>query len=459
MEINEKIFRAGSVRGVYGRDLDEEVAERMGKAFGTFVGFGKKVVVGRDARNSGTVLKRGVIAGLVSVGCDVVDIGTVTTPMFNFTIAHKGFDAGICVTASHNPAEWNGFKLAREHGMLCGEGTGMEQIKQLFIENKFNSHTDEGTVEELDVYPEYKEFVLSKVKPKKRLNIVIDPGNGVGGYFVEDLFKSAGHSVFVINGKPDGSFPSRPSDPVEENVSELKREVVSRGADMGIAFDGDADRIALIDDKGRYVPSGNITIPLISEHYLQKHKGAKIVFDVCCSSGVEELVSKMGGKPVISRIGQAFIVNRMSDEGAVFGGEYSNHLNFSDMYFFDDAVFGGLKISEIVSSKGKNFSQLVDEIPRYPASKVLEIPCNDDTKFAIVSAIAEKLKKDYRLIDIDGIKAYDKDNNWMLIRASNTLPVIKINSEGKTEEKMRFLFELAKKTVEEGIKQYENPDH
>lgn len=447
-----KIFRAYDIRGIYGKDITEKTAETLGKAFGTFIGRGKRIAVGRDVRNSGEQLKSSLIYGLVSVGCDVVDIGVATTPMMYFAVRKMGLDGGVSVTASHNPAEWNGFKMTKEGGVLCSEGFGMEEIKRIFVSGRFAETDDVGRVSEVDTFGDYKEFVLPKISKTRKLKIVLDPGNGASCFLAEDLFKSMGHDVTVVNGEPDGSFPNRPSDPLEGNVSALMSAVRETGADMGIAFDGDVDRVAFVDDLGRYVPSGNITIPMLSEYYLSKAPGSKIVYDVCCSSFVEDFIRRNGGAPVVSKVGHSFVMNTLMKEGAIFGGEYSNHLYFSEVFGFDDAMFAGLKMAEIVALSGRKFSQMVDRIPRYPASRVAEVHCRDDAKFDVVRGIAARMESEgYRVVDIDGVKAFDGEDNWFLIRASNTMPVIKFNSEAKTEARMNELFDYANSVVRDEV--------
>jgi phosphoglucosamine mutase len=446
------IFRAYDIRGVYGKDLDEKTAESLGRSFGTYIGKGKKVAVSRDYRVSGEKLKKSFILGLISTGCNVVDIGIVTTPMMYFAVKKYNLDGGVQITASHNPPEWNGFKMTKEDGILCSQGFGMEEIRDIFMKEKFVSTGAIGEVSSIDISRDYTDFVLSKVKSTRKLKIVLDPGNGAACGIAEDVFRKAGHDVVVINGVPDGNFPARPSEPLEENVTKLKQKVVEVGADMGIAFDGDADRSAFVDNLGRFVWSGNFMIPIFSQHYLPKNKNAKIVFDICCSSYVEEFIKSKGGVPIASRVGHSFVMNKMLEENAIFGGEYSNHLYFSEVFGFDDALFGGLKMAEIVSSDGP-FSEIVNGISSYPASKVSEIHCADDKKFDIVARIGKRLQNEgYKILDIDGVKAFDKDGNWVLIRASNTAPMIKVNSEAKTKERMQELFDYGNRVAQEEIR-------
>lgn len=450
--MNTNIFRAYDVRGIYGKDLNENFAVLLGKAFGTFIGQGKKIVVGKDYRISGDKLKHSFIMGLIAVGCDVVDIGSVTTPMVYFAVKKHNLDGGVEVTASHNPAEWNGFKMTREGGILCSQGFGMEEIREIFASEKFTSPSRIGQVSTLDISNDYTNFILSKINTPRKLKIVIDPGNGAACVIAENIFMKAGHEIVVINGTPNGNFPSRPSEPLEDNVTKLKEEIVKVKADMGVAFDGDADRLALVDDLGRFVWSGNITIPIFSEYYLSKNKNAKIVYDICCSSYIEEFIKQKGGIPIASRVGHSFVMNKMLEENAVFGGEYSNHLYFSEVFGFDDAIFAGLKMAEIIGSHTEPFSEIVNGIHRYPASKISEIHCSDETKFQIVEKIGRRLETEgFRILNIDGVKAFDKDDNWVLIRASNTTPMIKINSEAKTEQRMKELFDYANKIAIEEV--------
>ena len=234
------IFRAYDIRGVYGKDIDESVAEDLGKTFATFIGRGKRIVVSRDTRESGESLKKSFIRGLTDSGCDVIDIGVTTTPMMYFAVRELGADGGVSVTASHNPREWNGFKMTREGGILCSEGFGMEEIKKIFSEGSFANSDDKGKVERRDIFPDYESYVKLRIRSARKMRIVLDPGNGSACGVCERLFRDMGHEVFVINGEPDGTFPNRPSDPLEKNVPKLMEEVVQRGADVGIAFDAAA---------------------------------------------------------------------------------------------------------------------------------------------------------------------------------------------------------------------------
>lgn len=450
MQVVKTIFRAYDIRGIYGKDLTEETAELVGRAFGTFVGRRRPIGVGRDVRLSGKNLKVKIIEGLTSVGCDVIDFDLVTTPMLSIFVRNKRLGGGVMVTASHNPAEWNGFILINSSGHFCSEGMGMEEIREIVFGRKFAESDGSGKVRKERALKDYQDFVLSKIKVARKLRVVVDPGNGSASSIAKEIFERAGCEVVSINDYPDGSFPARAPDVTEDALAALSGKVLEAKADFGMGFDCDADRAAFIDEKGRYVGSGNITIALFSDYYLSKYNGAKIVFDVACTSAVEEFVRSRGGIPLVNRVGHAFIVNRMIEENAIFGGEYSNHLYFSDVYGFDDAIFAGLKMAEMISQKDRKLSQLVDQVPRYH-SKVEEIPCSDERKFEIVESVKQRVTRDgYRTLDLDGVKIYTNGGS-LLVRASNTTPVIRLNLEAKTGQGLHRLLDFGKRLIGEEL--------
>jgi len=452
METAQKnMFRAYDIRGIYGRDLTISFAEKLGKTLGTFFGEGKTVVVARDTRESGESLKDGLTKGLTSVGCNVVDLGIFPTASAALVILEKHFDGGVVVSASHNTAEWNGFIPINSEGMICSEGFGMERIKEIFSGQDFTKTMIIGKIEQLDASDAYLNLILGKVKVGKKFHVVLDVRGGATNLVAPAAFSRVGCEVTTINDKIDGRFNGQKPDVTEECLAELKKTVVEQKADVGIAFDADGDRAAFVDSRGRYCGSGNVTIALFSESYLRKNQGASIVFDVCCSSFISEFVKSKGGVPLVNRVGHSFIANRMKRENAVFGGEYSNHLYFSEIFGLDDAIFAGLKLLEILSSTGKPLASLIDSIPKYPATNVESIKCPDEIKFEIVESLKPKIEQmGYEILDLDGIKAIS-DAGWFLIRASNTNPTIKVNAEGKTDDEAKKLHALAVDTVQREI--------
>ena len=454
-ELQGNVFRAYDIRGIYGKDLTASFAERLGKALGTFYGEGKTIVVARDTRDSGEVLKNSLMDGLTSVGCDVVDLGVFPTPSAALVVLEKKFDGAVVVSASHNTAEWNGFIPIDSRGLICSEGFGMERIKEIFLNQDFTKTTTVGKVAKLDATDVYVNLILRNVQIGRKFRVVIDVRGGATSLIAPAVFSKVGCEVTTINDTIDGKFSGQKPDVTEECLADLKRKVVELGADVGLAFDADGDRAAFVDSKGRYCGSGNVTIALFSESYLQRNRNAKIVFDVCCSSFVSEFIKSKGGVPIVNRVGHSFILNRMRQESAAFGGEYSNHLYFSEIFGLDDAIFAGLKLLEIISSKGRSLADIIDSIPKYPATNVQSISCPDEIKFQVVESLKPKIEsRGYKILDLDGIKAF-ADDGWFIIRVSNTNPTIKVNAEGKTDEAAEKLHAIAVDAVKKEIEIYQ----
>jgi len=441
------MFRAYDIRGIYGKDLTTDFAETIGKAFGTFIGAGKKLAVGRDVRVGSEQLKTAVIKGLVSTGCQVDDLGIVTTPLLYFGIAQRHKDGGIMVTASHNPAEWNGLKLCREKGVIVGQGSGMEEIKEMITSGKFTEAPTKGKFETYKgIVDEYSKFVLDKIRIEKKLKVVLDTGNSVSGIVAPKLFRQTGCRIEVINEKLDGTFPSRSPEPTEASLKQLVGAVRRAGADFGVGYDGDGDRAVFVDDKGR-VLTGDYTSIVFAQAFITKEK-RKVVYDVSCSSAVEEAIKDKGGIPVVERVGRPFMMDRTLREKAIFGGERSGHFYFPDIYGLDDGTFASLKMAEILSRSDKPLSKMVDTIPKYYSSTV-NVPFSDEHKFAVIERLKTMFEeKGFRILDIDGVKAQD-ENGWVLLRPSNTEPLIRIFAEGKTQAKLMQLLELSQKILNE----------
>ncbi|RJS85438.1 phosphomannomutase/phosphoglucomutase [Candidatus Bathyarchaeota archaeon] len=445
-----RIFRAYDVRGVYGEDLTEDVAVEIGKSFGTYIGAGKRIVVGRDVRLSGKTLQDALVKGLLSTGCNVLDVGVLPTPIFYFSIIHYQTDGGVMVTASHNPAEWNGFKFCREKGSMLAEGLGLEDVREIIQKRSYRTGLRGRVESRRDIIEVYNRFILSMVgKCRKELKVAVDAGNGACSKFVSSLLRKIGMDVIAINDVPDGRFPAHKPEPNEETLRELMNLVVEEEADFGIGYDGDGDRVIFIDDRGRIVP-GDIALIVMAQHYLAKGPGA-VVYDISCSMAVEEEIKRMGGQPIVSRVGRAYLTEAMRRENAVLGGELSGHLYFSEMYGFDDAIYGGLKMAEILSNREEKLSRIVDSIPKYPSIPVKEYECPDEVKFKIVAELANEFRRlGYNTLTIDGVKVVQPDG-WFLIRASNTLPQIKMKAEAKTYEKLNELVRLAEMKIMEKI--------
>lgn len=436
---NSAIFREYDIRGKAETDLTDDVVYRLGQAFGTFIQ--KKgiyqCVVGRDVRLSGPRIEKSLTEGLLSTGVDVIQIGVVPTPVFYFSFFHLNIDAGIMITASHNPPDENGLKIGLEKTTIYGEK--IQLLRHLAEDGKF--YIGKGKLEKCDVIEPYIEMCLSKIKIPKPLRVVFDPGNGTAGVLLERLIDKTPIEAIFINLAPDGSFPAHLPDPTVpaylEQAIKLLRET---GADCGIGYDGDADRIGVIDETGSTL-YGDRILALFAREILARHPGAKIVFEVKCSQGLVEYIKKLGGVPVMWKTGHSLIKAKLKSAGALIAGEMSGHMFFADDYYgYDDAIFASLRLLRLLAAANKPLSKLVSEIPYYYATPEIRVkiesPDADHRKFEIVSALKEKFGNRFETIDIDGVRVVFPDG-WGLVRASNTQPILVLRFEAKTRERLQ----------------------
>ncbi|MEM2699257.1 MAG: phosphomannomutase/phosphoglucomutase [Candidatus Bathyarchaeia archaeon] len=448
--ISENIFRAYDIRGIYGVDLNVEVAHLVGRALAEYVGGGKTFIVGRDVRLSSGPLGDALIDGMVSGGLNIIDVGTVTTPLLYFATKYYGVDGGVMVSASHNPPEWNGFKILLDRGFLC-MGMGMEDLREIALKGVF-SEVARGTIKSNpNAIRDYREYISKRVDIKGDFRIVADPGGGSCTVLMPSVYEDVGIKVSVIYGEPDGSFRRHPPEPNEETLNELRRVVLEEKASFGVAFDGDGDRALFIDDAGRVVPN-NVILALLSKHYLRRCSGAAIVYEVSCSMIVEETIKAFGGRPILSRVGHTYIYDKMIKENAILGGETSGHFYFQDIYGFDDATYASLKVAEAVSEDGRRLSEIVDSMPTYPQIPAKNFDCPDEEKFRVVERLAEEFKAlGYETVTVDGVKVIMEDG-WFLIRPSNTQPLIRLTAEARSEERLREIASYAEKAITEEIR-------
>jgi phosphomannomutase/phosphoglucomutase len=451
-KIEENIFRPNDIRGIYGKDLTEEIAEKIGKAFGTFLGENKKIVISRDVRLSSKSLRDALISGLTSVGCDVVDIGITTTPIFYFALFSKHFDGGAMITASHNPPEWNGFHVYKGINPLM-MGKGIEKLKEIFLKEEFRKTKRKGNVEVYkNIIEDYTKFILSRIKIEKKLKIVVDCSNGCAALVVPNLLKKLKQKVIVINGKIDGSFPAHGPEAKEETLTELKEKVLKEKADFGVGYDGDADRAVFVDEKGRVLAGDEVAVVILKDLF-QKKKSPRILNEVSCSSSVEEYIKKNGGILKTSKRGHAFVQKLMLKEKIDFGFEKSSHFYFSELKGFDDGVFATLKVAEILSKSDKTFSEMVNSVPFYPF-KEKSLYCKDEIKLKVVEGVKREIfKLGLKTKELDGIKAYTKDG-WFLIRASGTEPMIRITVEAKNEEVLENILSFVENILKKEMNKY-----
>jgi phosphomannomutase len=434
MKINPDIFRAYDIRGVYPTALNEDTAYFVGRAFVKFLKKkGLKIVVGRDARLSSPSLFASLTEGITDQGADVCDIGLSTTPMLYFSVAHFKFDGGINITASHNPPQYNGFKLVRESSIPISGKSGIKEIKKLTLRGNFKK-AKKGKIVKKKVQEEYVSFNLKNhhlddIKPFK---VVIDTANAVPGIVVPDFFKKTKCKVYHLYPDLDGNFPNHlPSPHEEKNLRELKKEVLKRRADLGIAFDGDGDRVIFVDEKGEMVP-GDLISALMAALILKDNPGEKVLCDVRSSNIVKETVEKTGGIPVIGRIGHSFIKERMRKENIVFQGELNGHYYLREHYFSEAPFFVVFKILEEMSKQKKNISELVKPFREYFHSG--EINFKVENKKKVLRTLENKFKRG-RISKIDGLRV-DFPDWWFNVRPSNTEPVLRLVIEAKRKDLM-----------------------
>lgn len=445
--INPNIFREYDIRGIAETELIDENIELIGKAYGTFMirNGHRKIAVGRDVRLSSERIKNALVRGLMATGCEVVDIGEVPTPVLYFAIVHLKTDGGVMVTGSHNPIEFNGLKLSEGIASIYGEG--IQHFRRLIEQRDFV--TGVGTVSTVDLVRTYQETIKSRIKLPRKLKIVVDAGNGTAGPVAPAIWEELGCEVIRLYCEPDGRFPNHLPDPtVPKYVVDLQQKVVASGADLGIGYDGDADRIGAIDETGRLLFADRL-IALFSRDVLRKQPGASIVFDVKCSQALPEYIQKYGGKPLMWKTGHSLLKAKMKEEHAPFAGEMSGHIFFADDYFgFDDAIYASGRLLQIVANSSQKLSQLMEEIPFFISTPEIRVECADDVKFDVVADLAKSFKKQYETIDIDGARVLFGDG-WGLVRASNTQPVLVLRFEAKTEPRLQEIKSIFKKKLRE----------
>ncbi len=449
--MNPSIFREYDIRGLAEKEFDKEFALLLGKVHGTMIGEagGSRVSVGRDCRATSDQYAEAVIAGLISTGLRVVDLGVCPTPLLYFSLFHLNTDGGIEVTASHNPSDYNGFKLCLGKDTLYGE-----QIQEIRVRMKQNRFIEKpgGKFEQYEIVPPYQQHLLNDVPRLKRsLKVVVDAGSGVGGPVAPPIFRRLGCTVWEIACTPDGSFPIHHPDPtVPENLRALIDKVRCVGADLGIAYDGDADRIGAVDEQGNIV-WGDELLVVFARDILQRNPNATIISEVKCSQRLFDDIVEHGGVPIMWKAGHSLLKAKLKETDALLAGELSGHMFFKERYFgYDDAIYASLRLLEIIANSGQPFSALFADLPRTVSTPEIRIDCADDRKFIIAERAKEYFRKRYDTIDIDGIRVQFPEG-WGLIRASNTQPALVLRFEAQSAEKLteyRALVESKLKELE-----------
>ena len=444
--INPQIFREYDIRGIVGTDLTPASVTSIGQAIGTYIrrGNGKNMILGRDVRSSSVEFCNILSKALNSTGCNVIDIGMVPTPVLYFALHHFNADGGVMITGSHNPPEFNGFKISQGFHSLYGEK--VQELKRLIEVNDFEVGT--GTTQQQPVLAAYMEKICSILGIPRKIKVVVDGGNGCFGIVGPDLLKKLGQTPIELFSEPDGTFPNHHPDPtVSEHLTDLITKVRLENAELGIGFDGDADRIGVVDEKGNIL-WGDQLLTIFARDILSRNPGATIVGEVKCSQNLYKDIKKHGGVPVMAAAGHSLIKNKMRETGALLAGEMSGHICFADNYYgFDDAIFAACRVLQIVAQSNKKVSEMLADLPETAYTPEIRIDCPDDQKFKIVRELTEIFREKYEVIDIDGVRV-NFDDGWALIRASNTQPVLVLRLEAVTKERLKELVAVIKKQTD-----------
>ncbi len=425
--VNPDIFKSYDIRGIYPGELDEPAAESIGRAFVQFVG-AQTVAVGRDMRLSSQPLFEAFARGVIAQGADVVDLGLTSTDELYFSVGHFDYPAGAMITASHNPKEYNGFKLCREKAIALSADTGVYAIRDLVLRGDFATPARTGSLVRRDPLPEFVQHCLSfiDVAAIKPLRIVVDCGNGMGGLIVPAVFRHLPLEVIPLYFELDGTFPNHPASPIEpENMRDLQAAVREHRADLGAAFDGDADRVFITDERGQLV-GGDMVTALVAKMLLRKHAGATILYNLICSRGVPELIAREGGRALRTRVGHSIIKSIMREENALFGGEHSGHFYFRDHYFADSGLIALLVVLELISRENKPVSALLQPLDRRFRSGEINSRVADSA--AKVRELESRYADAQSIDHLDGITVQYADW-WFNVRPSNTEPLLRLNLE------------------------------
>jgi phosphomannomutase / phosphoglucomutase len=430
------IFRQNDIRGVVDHDLTVEAARAIGRGYAAVMrqrGVSGEIAIGRDNRPSGAKLRDALVAGLTESGVDVVDVGVVPTPLLYWSLFNLGVAGGIQITGSHNPAEYNGFKLCLGTESLHGH-----DIQELYALIGSPPAERVGRVRAEQIVDRYVDDVASRIGPISRpIRMVYDCGNGAATRVAPQLFRALGLDAAGLFTEDDGTFPNHHPDPtVPENLEDLIAAVRREGAELGIAFDGDADRIGLVDGEGRIVWGDHLLILYARDVFARRGAGVSVIFDVKCSQALPDAITKAGGTPVMWKTGHSLIKEKMKELRAPLAGEMSGHMFFADGYYgYDDALYGAARLLRIVADAVQSVRELLSDVPEFVSTPELRVECGDDVKFSIVERAVAYFRDRYDVIDVDGVRVLFGDG-WGLIRASNTQPILVTRFEARSEERL-----------------------
>jgi len=432
--MNPEIFREYDIRGIVDRDITDDDVILIGKGIGTYLRRENRsqITLGRDCRLSSGHYRDLLLEGILATGCSVVDIGVCPTPALYFSIRYLNKEGGVMITASHNPPEYNGFKVCS--GVDTIYGSKIQAIREIVEKKEFVE--GKGRVEEVDVLTPYKEFLVDNTLIKRPIRLAIDAGNGTSGEVALPVLKELGCEVFALYCEMDGSFPNHEPDPtVIENMKDLIEIVRKENLEVGFGYDGDGDRIGVIDENGNIIWGDQLMI-IFAREILSRKPGSTFISEVKCSQNLFEDIEKHGGKAIMWRTGHSLIKKKMKEVGAELAGEMSGHMFFADRYFgYDDAIYASCRLLEILAVSEKGLSELLSDVPKTYTTPEIRVPCPDDQKFDVVKRATEYFQKRYKTIEVDGVRVIFEDG-WGLVRASNTQPVLVLRFEARSEKRL-----------------------
>ncbi|HKV53207.1 MAG TPA: phosphomannomutase/phosphoglucomutase [Candidatus Binataceae bacterium] len=442
--MNPQVFREYDIRGVVEDDFDDEFVVNLARAYATIlIEAGKRTItLGRDCRLSSDALRDLLIEGLLPAGINVVDIGVVPTPLLYFSVLHWKMDGGAMITGSHNAAEYNGFKLGVGPSTIFGEE--IQRVRGIIEAGAFKTTGAKGSLTARPVVPDYRDFIKRNITLKPGMKVAVDAGNGCGGVVAAPLMREMGIETIELYIEMDGRFPNHHPDPtVEENMRDLQAAVKTGGAQIGIAYDGDADRIGAVDENGRLV-WGDELLVAFSRSILKERPGAAIIGDVKCSRRMYDDITRHGGRAIMWKTGHSLIKSKLKQESAALAGEMSGHMFFNDRYYgFDDAIYSSFRLLEILGREGRGLGAILSDLPRTFYTPEIRVDCPDDRKFEVVRKAAEYFRANYETIDIDGARV-NFPHGWGLVRASNTQPALVMRFEAEDQKSLgeiRAIFE------------------
>ncbi len=444
--MDSRVFREYDLRGIVGKEIVDEDVFLLGKTFGTYmVRQGKfKVAVGRDCRLSSENYRNLLVEGMLGTGLDIIDVGVCPTPLLYFALRHLEREGGIMITASHNPPEYNGFKICNGNDTISGDE--IQRVRELMDSGNFV--TGKGRVQSYEIVPPYVDYVLQNIKLARGLRVGVDAGNATGGPIAVPLLERLGCEVFPLFCEVDGTFPNHEPDPtILENMTDLAELVRKEKLDVGIAYDGDCDRLGVIDHRGEVVFGDKLMI-IFAREILSRRPGSTFISEVKCSKTLYDDIEKHGGKAVMWKAGHSLIKAKMRETQAVLAGEMSGHVFFKDRYFgFDDGIYSSCRLIEILAGTGKTIPELLDGIPETFTTPEIRVPCPDELKFRVVEAAKRYFAgSHYKMIDVDGARIVFPDG-WGLVRASNTQPILVLRYEADSPARLEEIRRLVEGTI------------